>query len=333
MAYTERYVTSGAGGGGDGSSGSPWTLAEAFSNAVAGDRVNIQSDAGYSIGAGAITNAGAFSARICFRGYNSTIGDLDSLARNSDTTLDVTNFPIITVTATRTFNAFVILQNLVFTGALTGYIFNDVASDYIKILNCSMMQTSKGGVAKLDNDILFVNSDFTCENSTHSMMLEIDQNVDFIGCRIEGNSSSATLLSMQYGIVDGCAFLGGSSAVAINMETNTSRWMIKNNTFYGLGTAIQIPNSAQQSEINIINNHVTDCAKYIDSLYSSTADYGVIEVAFCSRVRPPPRTGISDEVLLVGEITTDTGGASTDLLQQHRQLTQDWVCNGMEYRG
>ena len=50
MAYTERYVTSAAAGSGVGTEGYPWTLSESFSQAVAGDRVNILSDAGYSSG-------------------------------------------------------------------------------------------------------------------------------------------------------------------------------------------------------------------------------------------------------------------------------------------
>ena len=86
MAFTERYVTSGAGGGGSGTSGSPWTFAEAITNAVAGDRINVQSDAAYSIGATTF-GAGTFAAPILWRGYDATIGDCDDLGRNADGTL------------------------------------------------------------------------------------------------------------------------------------------------------------------------------------------------------------------------------------------------------
>lgn len=96
MAYTERYVTSGASGGGDGSSGSPWTLAEAIANAASGDRVNIQSDATYTLGSAITLPNGAAGSPIIWRGYNSTIGDLDAVGRTSATgPLDVSNFPVI----------------------------------------------------------------------------------------------------------------------------------------------------------------------------------------------------------------------------------------------
>lgn len=76
MAITERYVSSLAGGGGDGSSGSPWTLAEALANAVAGDRVNIKADGTYALAANFTpTNAGSVTQPIYWRAYTTTIGD------------------------------------------------------------------------------------------------------------------------------------------------------------------------------------------------------------------------------------------------------------------
>lgn len=79
MAYTERYVTSAASGGGNGTSGSPWTLSEAVTNAASGDRINIQSDGAYSISNRILNDATNQTSPICYRGYNSTIGDLDAV--------------------------------------------------------------------------------------------------------------------------------------------------------------------------------------------------------------------------------------------------------------
>ena len=120
MAYTERYVTSAASGGGDGSSGSPWTLAEAFTNAAAGDRVNIQSDGAYTTtSANRTTSAGTITAPIVWRGYNSTIGDLDTVGRDTPANgsdLITTNMPAISITGAELLpGSYNIFMNLNFT--------------------------------------------------------------------------------------------------------------------------------------------------------------------------------------------------------------------------
>ena len=91
MAFTERYVTGAAKGGGDGSKEKPWTLAEAFDNAEPADRVNIKSDRAYSIGETVLGNAGTQTEAIVYRGYNWTIGDLNDAS-------PPTKFPVIKVT-------------------------------------------------------------------------------------------------------------------------------------------------------------------------------------------------------------------------------------------
>lgn len=76
MAITERYVSSLAGGGGDGSSGSPWTIDEAAANAVLGDRNNVKDDGKYDLAADlAPANSGSATGLVMWRGYSSVIGD------------------------------------------------------------------------------------------------------------------------------------------------------------------------------------------------------------------------------------------------------------------
>lgn len=73
MALTEKYVTRTAAGGGDGSSGTPWTWAEGLANLAAGMRLNINDDGtAYSIGtAQTIATAGPW----IIQGYTTTAGD------------------------------------------------------------------------------------------------------------------------------------------------------------------------------------------------------------------------------------------------------------------
>lgn len=315
MAFTERYVTAAAGGGGDGSSGNPWTLLEAFANAVSGDRVNIQSDGAYNIAGGTVSNAGTFLNGICFRGYNSSTGDLDNQGRNSDSSLNTTNFPIITTTASIVPSTSSIWQNLVLTGSFNGGILSSGSSDSVITVNCKIENTGSftGARAFLsDNNPVGINSDYICTQATHNTVVEGDADFIFIGCRFIGNSNSATLFQGQFGDLNSCTFDGGSSAIGVNCEFFGTRYSIINCTFYGLGTAISTPNASQSNNFLIINSHVTDCGTYIDNPYSATADHNIIELNNRTRDNTTARIGINGESVRSGEVTTDTGGQETD---------------------
>ena len=152
MAYTERYVTDAAGGGGDGSSGSPWTLAEALASATAADRVNIQSDGGYAIGADTVDGTGTIAQMLCFRGYTSSIGDLENQGWTSDGTLNVTNFPVITSSGTFTFgtsrDSFLLFQNIVWTGGIASAIVNAGGTDVVTLVECKITNTMNNNGAR-----------------------------------------------------------------------------------------------------------------------------------------------------------------------------------------
>lgn len=80
MAFTEKYVTVTGGGLHDGSSeANAWTLAEGVANYAAGDRVNVK--AGTYTASSAITwsTSGGQYTPIHWRGYKTSIGDLDDL--------------------------------------------------------------------------------------------------------------------------------------------------------------------------------------------------------------------------------------------------------------
>jgi hypothetical protein len=77
MAITERYVTAAAAGGGDGSEGNPWTLAEALANVAKNERLNIKADSTYDMSRppSTLRTLAIPTSRSWFRGYSSTIGD------------------------------------------------------------------------------------------------------------------------------------------------------------------------------------------------------------------------------------------------------------------
>jgi hypothetical protein len=316
MAYTERYVTS-ASSGGIGTEGDPWTLAEGLDQADDSDRLNVLSDAGYSIGADALTNAGSYNGRIVIRGYNSTIGDLEGQGRNADGTLNVTGFPVITVTGSLTSNAFSIWQNLYITGSLTAAIFNSSSPDSVTMISCKIENTASSAsavAANFDNDSVLINNDYICTDGTHGTICSSDSRAIWAGCRFVGNSTSAIWLTCREGTIVGCAFISlGSSGTtrAINFETVGNQPLISNCTFYNFGTCILVPNAGTTQNLVLVNNHATDSSKWLDNLFIGTATYDIIEVNSRTRDNTTPRTGFGDS-LNIAEVTTDTGGPETD---------------------
>lgn len=323
MSFAEKYVTQGAGGTGDGTSGDPWTLAEALTQAVAGDRVNVQSDAGYSLGADAVTNTGTAINFIIFRGYNSSIGDLEGQGRNADSSLNTTNYPVITLTGTLAPSDWSFFQNLSFTGAVNGNILGAGSADYWFVISCSVVNSASNGSARglfLDNDCGVINSDISCTGATHTQVIIADVRLTLDGNRITGTLSTATLVTCVNGIFVGNTFVGSTSGIGLNLEQAADFQYLRNNTFYGIGTAIETPNAAQTRPFFLINNHSTDNTTYLDNLYTATANHSVIEINSRTRDNTAGRVGF-DPSINIAEVTTDTGGAATDYEDAPDDLT------------
>jgi hypothetical protein len=102
MAFVERYVTSSAGGGGDGTLGDPWTLTEAASAAVAGDRVNTKAGTYVLAASFSPSNDGVSASPIVWRGYTSAPGDADSPV----VTLDVNGASVHGIDCVRAYHHF-----------------------------------------------------------------------------------------------------------------------------------------------------------------------------------------------------------------------------------
>ena len=313
MAFTERYVTSAAGGGGIGTEGDPWTLAEALTNSVAGDRVNILSDAGYSLGVDAVTGAGNATQLLVFRGYDTAIGDLAGQKRNADTPLNTTGFPVITLTGILTMNAFVSLNNLSFTGALSSVLIGDTTIDNWQMISCAVVNTqnnaSAGGIAG-DNIIRIINSDLSCSGAAHGIILNADNNITVVGCRLKGVADSS-YLQLNYGTITKTVFIGNNTGIGINLGAFTNTTLVMECTLDDFDEAVVLPNVVVTNPPIFIDNHITENGRWLDSLYSGTAANVVIEINNRTRDNITPRTGIGDGTN-ISEITTDTGGPETD---------------------
>lgn len=189
MAYTERYVTQAAAGGGDGTSGDPWTLQEACDNAADGDRINVKADGVYvaeydTDGAkssvmyistvGTVANGG-----IHWRGYHTTIGDGGIVTINADTN----NLDNAAETSNGLGNVFNIFENFNFKGANNAG-FDAGTDDEITFKNCRFADNGDDGFTG-HNGHRFVNCLF--ENNT-ACGVDAGNNCDFFCCVAQNNA-------------------------------------------------------------------------------------------------------------------------------------------------
>lgn len=299
------------------SSAGPWTYAESLTNVGAGDRANVQSDAGYSIGVDSYTNAGTIAQLACWRGYNLLIGDLEASGWNTDGTLNVTNYPVITVTGIQTPAFHVLLQNLVFESTLASEIILSSTVDWFSMIEVKMTNTANDGFARcfrLDNECVFLNCDFECTGAAHNNVISADLNTWIIGCRVKGVESGQIFARIFTGNVLNTTFIGGSGTAGIGLEIfpgNGGQKIIIGCTFHNLETAIQFPNQPGNGPSVFVNNHVTNCTAYLDFLRQPTADTAIMEAYNRTRDNVTPRVGVGDGAL-IGEVLTDTGGPETD---------------------
>lgn len=314
MAFTERYVSVAGAGAHDGTSeANAWTFAEMITAAPsAGTRVNVKAGS-YSVGAYTI-GTGTVAAPFVIRGYNSTIGDLDNLGRDATGALVTTNMPDITITATWTPGAFSVLQNLDITGALSASLISTSTLDDQTFISCRFINTQNNASARtvsLDQTFLLINCDFECTGASHGNVVLLQGTGNVIACRFKGVSTSA-LLSIEAGTVNGCCFIGnsGSTNKGVQWSVSSGQMFVMGCTFYKLATAVEYSNAVNSRFPLLMNNHCTDCAKWLDNLYAGTANYGTIELNNRTRDVTTLLTGI--ETIQAGAVTTDTGGASTD---------------------
>lgn len=314
-AFTEFYVTAGASGGGVGSEGDPFTLAEAFADttsaATNGVRYNILKGA-YSSGTDSISTAGSTQGARVYRGYNSSIGDLIGDRVNSNGEIDATDYPIITMTGVLTPNVFVTFEALKFIGSPSSSLVGDTTIDTWSAIHCVFINSGNNASSRAvfgDNKLALINCDLECSGPTHAIVVQSDANAEIKNCRIKSTANHC--MTVQYGRVSGSVIFGDIASNGIIFETETATpSFVDSCTIYGVSTAIEFSaTSAFSGPQYVINCHITDNAKPIACL--GTLDQPIIQVNNRLRDNVSPSTGIGDSSIS-REITTDTGGPETD---------------------
>lgn len=315
MAYAEKYVTADAVDGvGDGSESNPWSFSDALANATAGDRVNVQSGS-YTIASGAsLTNAGTSASFICFCGYNTTIGDLDEQGRNTDTSLNTTNFPVLSLSGNLVLSSYTLFMNFDISGAYNGDLIGDLNNDRMWIYQCKVQNTYNGSSAngiRCDDGLFLVECDVYSGPDTFAYAVRCDYQSVFASSRFIALGTTSLYMFRINNIISIGNFVSGNGNSAFNLGNTIYVQTLFGNTFYDCADIVRHPNTASTCLLFLMNNHVTDSDQWINNLYSATSDIAMFEINNRLRDITTERTGVGDGLLL-GQVDTDEGGPETD---------------------
>ena len=252
-------MTHNAGGGGIGTEGDPFTLAQAADTVAADDLVWVKATGIYEIEDGAndcvlhITTAGAQQTYIVWKGYTSVIGDSGIVTINANPAGDQFASCVLTAIGAAVYNAF---YNFRFTGA-SGDCFdaNGITDDNIVFYNCRF-DLAGGWGFQGDNIHIFVKCTF--DNNTAGGADPDD--AWFIGCightGGEITQGGVVLLSLFYNnaAVSNIYLNWGGISLAIgnsidgdgnasskgyfNDSPNSACMIVLNNIFYDLGVGL-----------------------------------------------------------------------------------------------
>jgi hypothetical protein len=315
-------VSSLAGGGGDGSEGTPWTLAEAIAAAVAGDRVNVKKDGTYTAG-GDLTFAGVgtIANPIIWRGYLTTIGDGD-LGRSTTTgRLVETNMPLINFAdAARELlisGNYNIFQDIKITGISTA-VLATVSGTGAGMENCVVENTNTGGashaVSITSATGFATNCDFRHLGASGGAAAINCGSTGIIDrCRLSSTSGFGFLSAAGSPMLLDCIIRGcGDAGVRITSTGASAHVLISGCTIQGnTGTGVSIV-VGYIAIMRILNCHITDNGGWGINDNGATA---AVMVSNC-RFRDNTSGNISIDAewsdAAHGTVTTDTGGAATD---------------------
>ncbi|MEA3211319.1 MAG: hypothetical protein QOE70_4376 [Chthoniobacter sp.] len=319
---TERYVTT---AGTDTyanstNSATPMSLATAFTNAAAGDRINVKAGT-YTLSASLTqTNAATATTQpIWWRGYSATIGDLDTLGRTVSGTgpIDTTGFPTLDCGASFTITTagFTIFERFIVTANRNGVALAGGISAAIRWVSCTNLNTGGSTRAISTNSTSGILTDSDCTSGGGAGCGNLSGGWRYLRNRFKGGTgagATGSATSASYWVDN--LFFG--SAVGLDFTDNRSAGtaLIYSNTFQGCSTAaIRLPANATNLNgfASIDSNHITDCGYAINNQNSATQADLVVRNNNRTRDNTNGDAGLGDSPNWL-EITTDTGGSATD---------------------
>jgi hypothetical protein len=324
VSITERYVTTTGAGAHDGTSeADAWSPTEALTNAVAGQRVNVKAGT-YTLAANFTpANAGTVAQPIIWRGYNVTIGDLDTGLRSAASlALDVTNFPVIACGASWIIaltTSYHILQNLSVTGSKNdGLITLGSRNMLVRVKAVTTGSASSTAACTMSGTNPGVSIDCEFESTHASSVAAVFCNTagqKLIGCRLKSASSGASSggLYMNAGTIMAvrCVIVA-SAADAVFIGTTTGSCLVDSCTLYAPSrNCIGVANVAAVDLPVLVNCVGTDSTRFANNANSGTSHRPIVRYGCRTRDNGNADVGFDDWPSF-GMVTTDTGGPTSD---------------------
>jgi len=262
MAWTERYVSVAGGGAHDGTTeADAWTLAEAIAapyaagqrlNVKAGTYANTTTDRTFGV-------AGTTTAPIWWRGYNSTIGDLDADFTTAKPAITFTTGGMLVTAAHQWFS------NLNISGARINSQMS-LSGGLIRVHRCRIENTAanaaSSATAIFTNGETQISESWLKATSTATRVAEFRLSSALSGCSVTGGGIGVDLTTAAFTcVIFGNVFNDtGSDGIK---SAQACRIFIINNSFYSCGSDGVDLSVAQTSGL-IANN-----------IFDSNAAYGI----------------------------------------------------------
>jgi len=291
----DKFVTFDAAGGGDGTIGDPWTMAEATANVVAGDKVFVKAGT-YSVDDSASSSVmdidivGTNANWILWEGYTTTQGDfslgdvqpaiIDALTNTLSNALNGTTL------GGSGYNGF---RGLRFTGGSSHGANFGTSVDNVAFEGCKFDNNGGRGLIA-DNEVTGVMCEFT-GNTTNS--LNADNNTRFLACSFHNEpsqtvtlgSGACMLMSLffnngngvnlffdsQTPVIVGNSFDGGSQASSVGTRISGSAnimGILYNNIFIDFDVAVDFASAGTERVVS----------KGFNLFFGNTTDYDVLSL-------------------------------------------------------
>ena len=324
MALTDRYVTTTGSGtyAASTSIGTPMSITTAFTNAAAGDRINIKSGT-YTLSTTQAAGVGTTTGPIVWRGYNTSPGDLDVISRTSaNGALTTTNFPVLDFSGTAgtrlTTSNFNNLMNLDVRLNFSGNAL--VTANDCVVYNCKVSNAGTGTAIALylgQRTVAYGCDAVATGGSSRAAIGSTDtQGFIAIGCRADGGVGSGFYggTTTGTGVI---AFCVASNCKGQGIEIASGPWLVLNCTVTkpytgatGSGVYFASGNTFRNT---VVNSHLTDLAAYgIDPVATTNAVFAAYNRTRGNTSGAVNLSGTSNSLLasILNHVTTGSGTSS-----------------------